>query len=60
METKKVIGLAAAALVLVVSGNIIGSAIYTRTQIDIDWKKIALAGVIGFGAAFVAVKLHKG
>ena len=56
----KVLGLAASALVLVVSGHIIGTAIYSKTQLGVDWQKVSLVGVLGLTAAFVAVKLHKG
>jgi len=55
----KIGGLAITSLLVAVSANVIGSAIYTRTKIDIDWKKIMIATSIGLTAAFIAVKIFK-
>jgi len=59
METKKAVILGLGMLTLVVSGNIMANAIYARTKIDIDWKKVAIGGTIGLGVAIAIFKMAK-
>ena len=59
METKKAIMLGIGLLTIAVTGNIIANALYTRTKIDVDWKKIAIAGGIGLGVGFSVMKFIK-
>ncbi|NJL73917.1 MAG: hypothetical protein HC892_01590 [Saprospiraceae bacterium] len=55
----KIAGVALTSLAVAVSASVIGTAIYTRTKIDIDWKNIAIASTVGLIGAFVAVKIFK-
>lgn len=57
--TNKMVLLGVSIFALAVSANVVGSAIYARTNIDIDWKKVGIGSVIGVGAALFLIKNFK-
>jgi hypothetical protein len=57
--TTKTILLGASLFAVMVSANVVGQAVYSRTNIDIDWKRIALGSALGIGAGFLLIKAFK-
>lgn len=59
METKKAIGLGIAVFGVIICGNVVSNSLYSRTSIDIDWKKATIMSILGISASILAVKLLK-